>query len=145
LSQSRYQGAGILVDTCRYTSNVLSRQRDLHPATKFSPLTFFTVNVLPTSKSQWRTPLLTLPRFNSFYFYFSSISHPIACTDLFINPFCIDFSHHLSFGHLNTHPIIDLNIEKFKSYISWDTKRELKSCSFIRRSEIFGSFHTMIR
>ena len=124
---------------------MLSRHRDLLPATKFDSLTFFTVNVLPTYKSQGRTPLLTLPSFNSFYFYFSSMSHPIACTDLFVNQFCIDLAHNLSFGHLNTHPIIDLNIEKFKSYISWDTKRELKSCSFIRRSEIFGSFHTIIR
>ena len=29
-----------------------------------------------------------------------------------------ELSHNLSFEHLNTHPIIDQNIEKLKSYIS---------------------------
>ena len=125
--------------------------------------------------------MLTLPRFNSFYFYFSSISHLIACTDLLNNPFCNDLSLNLSFGHLNVislrlgfrrnflcifilisfqglskvfwkflirkeirmkihtdrkflrnpnlnaHPIIDPNIEKFKRFITLNTKRKLKS------------------
>ena len=88
---------------------ICSRHRDLLPSTKFVPLIIFTVNVLPTYKSQERTPLLTLPRFNSLYFfYYSSISH------LLDNPFRNDLSHNLSFWHLNTHSIIDPNIEKFQ-------------------------------
>jgi len=44
---------------------------------------------------------------------------------------------------IHTQFIIDPNIEKFKSYmyISCDRKRVF----FRRLSEIFGSFHTMIR
>jgi hypothetical protein len=53
------------------------------------------------------TKLLTLPRFNSFYFFLSSISHLIASTDLLNHTFCIDLSNNLFFGHLNQHPIID--------------------------------------
>jgi hypothetical protein len=41
-----------------------------------------------------------ITHFNSFYFYFSSISHHIVCTDLFVNPFCIVLSHNLSFGRV---------------------------------------------
>jgi hypothetical protein len=59
--------------------------RDLLPTTKFAPLNFFYCPCI-------------LPRFNLFYFYFSSISHLIACTDLLNNPFCNDLSHNLSFG-----------------------------------------------
>ena len=51
--------------------------------------------------------LLTLPRSNLFYFYLSSISHLIVCTDLLNSPFCNDLSHNLSFGHLNTHLVRD--------------------------------------
>ena len=61
------------------------------------------ISVLPTEKSQLaqeRTPLLTLPRFNSFYFYISFISQLITCTDLLNNLFCNELSHKLSFGHL---------------------------------------------
>jgi len=77
------------------------------------------------------TTLLTLPRFNSFYLYFSSISHLVACVDLLNNPFCNDLSHNLSFGHLDTDPIINPNIEKLKKDNTLDTK-----CS-----ETFDAFH----
>jgi hypothetical protein len=61
--------------------------------------------------TQGSTALLTLPRFNSFYFDFSLISQLIACMDLLNNPFCNDLSDNLSFlCTLNTHPIIDPNI-----------------------------------
>ena len=55
--------------------------------------------------------LLTLPRFNLFYLYFSSISHLIACTN---NLFCNDLPYNLPFyRHLNTHPIINPSTKKF--------------------------------
>jgi hypothetical protein len=47
--------------------------------------------------------LLLLFNFPPYYLY-----------DLLINPFCNDLSHNLSFWHLNTHSIIDPNIEKFQ-------------------------------
>jgi hypothetical protein len=70
-------------------------------------------------KNNTLCPLLTFHRFNS-YFCYSLISHPFTSTDLLNNPFGNDLSHSLSFGHQNTHPIIDPNIAKFqKRTTSW--------------------------
>ena len=66
----------------------------------------------PLKNHKGGTPLLTLPRFNSFYFYLSSISHIIPCTDLLDNyiPFCNNLLHNLSF------PLhIQLSIQTSKS------------------------------
>jgi hypothetical protein len=66
----------------------------------------------PLKNHKGGTPLLTLPRFNSFYFYLSSISHIIPCTDLLnnYNPFCNNLLHNLSF------PLhIQLSIQTSKS------------------------------
>jgi hypothetical protein len=74
--------------------------------------TKFTYMNCPLKNHKGGTPLLTLPRFNSFYFYLSSISHIIPCTDLLnnYNPFCNNLLHNLSF------PLhIQLSIQTSKS------------------------------
>ena len=57
-------------------------------------------------------PLLTIRRFNSFYFYLSSISYLITCTAQIFQLIHFAMICHIiyPFGH----PIIDPNIEKFK-------------------------------
>jgi hypothetical protein len=60
-------------------------------------------------------------------------SNPLKCTDLLnssIKGFCNDLSHNLSFGHLNTHPIIDPNIEKFPKGQHLGHKMKVKTFDF---------------
>jgi hypothetical protein len=44
------------------------------------------VNLQPTEISQRSTILLTIPRFNSFYFYLSSIFYIVALTTIMVLP-----------------------------------------------------------
>jgi len=68
--------------------------------------------------------------------------------DLLNNPFCNDLSHNLSFGHLNTHPIIYPNIEKLKMKNILDTKTKVETYCEItwsfRITVTFEAFHTRI-
>ena len=61
----------------------------------------FTINVLPSNNAIGNPSSRQLV-----LFYISSISYLITYTNLLNNHFCNDLLYNLSFGHLNTHPII---------------------------------------
>ena len=66
------------------------------------------------------------------------------CMDLLNNPFCNDLSHNFSFGHFNTHLIINPSIQKLKMDKSSCTQSE--SWNLLRNhvvSETFDAFHTI--